>query len=43
MFSELGNCEYYVEEQFDDLLQKQEIDNDRSLFMLVMRVVFNVI
>ena len=35
MFSELGNCEYYVEEQFDDLLQKQKIDNNRSSFMNV--------
>ena len=35
MFSELGNCEYYVEEQFNDLLQKRKIDNNRSSFMHV--------
>lgn len=35
MFSELGNCEYYVEEQFNDLLQKQKIDDNRSSFMHV--------
>ena len=35
MFSELGNCEYYVEEQFNDLLQKQKIDDSRSSFMHV--------
>ena len=35
MFSEIGNCEYYVEEQFNDLLQKQKIDNNRSSFMHV--------
>ena len=35
MFSELGNCEYYVEEQFNDLLQKQKSDNNRSSFMHV--------
>ena len=35
MFSELGNCEYYVEEQFNELLQKRKIDNNRSSFMHV--------
>ena len=35
IFSELGNCEYYVEEQFNDLLQKQKIDNNSSSFMYV--------
>ena len=35
MFSELGNCEYYVEEQFNGLLQKQKIENNRSSFMHV--------
>ena len=35
MFSELGNCEYYVEEKFNDLLQKRKIDNNRSSFMHV--------
>ena len=34
MFSELGNCKYYVE-QFNDLLQKQKNDNNRSSFMHV--------
>ena len=33
MFSELGNCKYYVEEQLNDLLQKRKIDNNRSSFM----------
>jgi len=35
MFSELGNCKYYVEEQFNDLLQTRKIDNNRSSFMHV--------
>ena len=35
MFSELGNCEYYDEEKFDDLLQKQKTDNNRSSFIHV--------
>ena len=35
MFSELGNCEYYVEEHLNDLLQKQKNDNNRSSFMYV--------
>ena len=35
MFSELGNCEYYVEEQFNYVLQKQKNDNNRSSFMHV--------
>ena len=35
MFCELGNCEYFVAEQFNDLLQKQKIDNNSSSFMHV--------